>query len=205
MYSGQAIRQVSFLAAFWLSLAFCIGSAAMVMRSWWVRDMWRWTTSDLNDAHLELWHGTFKFTRENWPHEFDTRGHPESLLQRQIQHPPGLRAHVSDHGDRGYTLYTSAVNFRNVRFPDRVYWSGLGVQVFEVASEKPQADGLFNHATYVVGPFWPFVPIGLIVPLWRFIRWRRFRANPGHCPRCRYDLRATPDHCRECGWRVDVE
>jgi hypothetical protein len=47
-------------------------------------------------------------------------------------------------------------------------------------------------------PLWFICLITAPLPAFRLARLRR-RYPPGHCPRCRYDLRATPHQCPECG------
>ena len=53
----------------------------------------------------------------------------------------------------------------------------------------------------VMAPHWLLMLLFLILPLNRFVRFRRRRnrLRKGLCLRCGYDLRATPDRCPECG------
>jgi hypothetical protein len=56
-------------------------------------------------------------------------------------------------------------------------------------------------ARYVQAPWWSLVLATAALPAaWAVVAWRRWRRiEPGHCPRCGYDMRATPQRCPECG------
>jgi hypothetical protein len=85
----------------------------------------------------------------------------------------------------------------------RVYgWERMGFGYCHLPPTGNPTWGLHGHTTFIgiVVPHGFLVAIFAALPArWAFLRWRRRRPGPGHCPACGYDLRATPDRCPECG------
>ncbi len=66
------------------------------------------------------------------------------------------------------------------------------------------ADG----TVFVSIPYWPFIVLAALLPLWHLaaVVGLRKRPDPGPplCEVCGYDLRASPHRCPECGTPVPV-
>ncbi len=69
-----------------------------------------------------------------------------------------------------------------------------------VVTRLGESDQIVGSVIRFQIPFWWVMAATAIVPAWWLaIAFRRRHLQPGHCPKCGYDLRATPDRCPERG------
>ena len=100
---------------------------------------------------------------------------------------PGMQPHAFHHGQGSPTQLTfPAFIYRHASIPDPI-----GSRPYDL-----RFAGVPHLAVAILLAATAGLPAGL--RLLGRIR-RRFRASPGHCPTCGYDLRATPELCPECG------
>ena len=167
-----------------LSLALCVGTVALWVRSYWIEE----SIEDAGRAGLwefDVSKGVFHFywerlTNAALAYEEDTMLNPFGL--RRESTPP--REHLFEReGKRCYDLRLGDIR---VAFDDR------------------SARAWPIKVTVAYCPCWLVAALLFIIPaqsaIVRYRRGRNLRA--GLCPRCGYDLRATPDRCPECGRRV---
>jgi hypothetical protein len=164
-------RRLSTLAAL-LSLALCLATAALWMRSYWVSDSFDWDRPGVR-------HSIGSNRGIIWWNRMDISKSPQSSFSRGT----------------GYDRHPAGAS--NDMFPPT--WSFAGFAWWHaVLSLTPGSGGVDIRSLRV--PDWPIVVAMSVLPgLWLMTRRRRNRRADGLCRRCGYDLRATPGRCPECG------
>ncbi len=81
------------------------------------------------------------------------------------------------------------------------YFLGFGFESTTLRIPPPAPMAGTRSLTRIVVPFWFLILFPATPPLLRLLRWRRRRLRHRRqiCQHCGYDLRATPDRCPECG------
>lgn len=84
-------------------------------------------------------------------------------------------------------------------------WSGAAGNEWDPRLKR----GFRTVGNYLTVPFWILMivfglPLLPRVVRWFRARWRRWRAKPGTCANCGYDLRASPGRCPECGAEAET-
>ena len=187
----KRLRRTIFNALTVLSLALCLATAALWVRSYWASDGFLYSRNQnisigrclrgkLSILTVEGRGNVAGFEWVRWAH----------LVDMEINSiAPGAFGSGSDRGDT------------NMRFAG-FHYQRL-TQSYLVRQPLRLQDFPSRLLTF---PFWPMCLIG-VWPILPAV-YRRVKAirpgNPlGTCRKCGYDLRATPNRCPECG--TDVE
>jgi hypothetical protein len=113
----------------------------------------------------------------------------------------------------------NSIGWHRARFPGDLpdvpppaWGNGFGFHVRHVHQEgqmdfmvkadqrDPRLPWIVTDFRYALVPYWFAVLTCTPLTIFAMRRVARsFRAKPGHCRRCGYDMRATPDRCPECG------
>lgn len=164
-----------------LSLALCLASAALWVRTGWRRDEHQMASRKdafATSAHRVWW---VHASRPYWAgipyHSEPAHGSFADQFGWGVAPPP----------------YPPAVQARGGVFLGFVYVSYVQTNVTPSCA-----------FTYVGVPMWFLVVATAVLPAVWFRRRRAARRPPRLCPNCGYDLRATPDRCPECGAAPDA-
>jgi hypothetical protein len=169
-----------------LSMALCLATCVLWVRSYWYHDELGYVIIDV-PAH----HGTdyYSFSEQatiNIGYTSDTYFTTQFARNNASDPHPGFRLE-SDPVNRNYPIRRTDSFLRRRGFD---YWYGLN-----------QLTHSNKWGCWVMLPHWFLALLSMILPSVAAIRIRRRKALAmrGHCHNCGYDLRATPDRCPECG------
>ena len=180
-----------------LSLLLCVATVVLWVRSFYVQDVMRWTTTraaggDIRRTRVEV---------------FSVRGHNVAHVQSRTYTPQEFDRVVRPMDERmtpqqrslWYRMGTHTFRFNyNPDVRGRSLWVRLGFRYsHSIHDSSPPFPG-FTEARL---PHWLIAMLTAALPAVRCGAWwrRRRRHAIGRCPRCGYDLRASPDRCPECG------
>jgi hypothetical protein len=169
-----------------VSLAFCLATAALAVRSYWKTDGF-WHNTNQSDLLLA-----------------SSRG--EVILSGDYAIPNGLEAFSPG---RGIGSFSGPFPFWSPDPTDPGLRLDHSFAGFAAAASRGAimrgAPGAAYSTKFFPGkwevrlPDWAVALPAAVVAATLIRRIRRNRYIAGHCRRCGYDLRATPDRCPECG------
>jgi hypothetical protein len=174
------------------SLALCLTTAALWIRSHYAADVYSHDRADDWHLHLTSSRGTLCFDGIHYPTTPSTYQKNPTGLRREAPYDiPPATPMQGDTGVRSHFALGRLAYFRT----DGSTFSPIQGNVVSLSTVT-----LFPawHGTV---PHWIAVALFALLPAARLALYlrRRSRPAPGHCPACGYDLRATPHRCPECG------
>jgi hypothetical protein len=161
-----------------LSLALCLATVALWVRSHWVMEQISWSgTGGMEWVQTPRGYLQLAFFRADWSNRPNSDFRIKYVRDEATPPINYLPLMNSEPGDK-YLM-----------------WERAG---FAWYSRHELRTG--NLHLLLLFPFWSIVSVLAVLPLAWTIRWSRRREHSlGLCATCGYDLRATPEQCPECG------
>jgi hypothetical protein len=183
---GDGVKRLVLNVLTILSLLIMLATAAVWIRSYWVRDHLYWLRSPTPDRSTD--------TTLIW-----ARGYVA------VTHTVTIQTFTVTTSFPGAELRSPPVNRWQWESQTPTWGAEDGKAINAIGFGFGKVDGGFSAPTYgthryVWMPCWFIELLAMILPAVWLYRWRRRRRiRPGYCRTCGYDLRATPGRCPECG------